>query len=60
MSHCFAVNKNIFNPNINGGSDHLVNVYKNEAPHVQLHGPTIFSEIISMGAEWAKHETNPK
>ncbi|KAL4498328.1 hypothetical protein ABPG72_013134 [Tetrahymena utriculariae] len=56
VSNCFALNGNYFNPLING-SDGVVQTYKEKFMYLQFHGPTIFSEIIRLGAHYAKSES---
>ncbi|KRX04637.1 C2 domain [Pseudocohnilembus persalinus] len=60
VSHGFAMNENIFDPYINGGSDNLIRVYKQKAPTLKMHGPTVFSEVIKLGKTWAEKETEKK
>ena len=53
VSHCFALNGDIFNPEVQGISE-VVSVYRKASQQVHFHGPTIFSRIIQMTAECAK------
>lgn len=45
-SHCFALNGDIFKPEVNGIQG-LVNGYKNAISKCALYGPTNFESIIS-------------
>ena len=51
-SHCFAVNGDIFDPEVDG-IDGVVKVYKNALNNVELNGPTHFSEVIKTVADMA-------
>jgi len=44
-SHCFALNGNIFNPQVNG-LDEVVQAYQRALQNINLYGPTYFSQII--------------
>jgi len=44
-SHCFALNGNIFRPEVNGVQG-IMNVYRHSIQRVRLLGPTYFSPII--------------
>lgn len=52
VSHCFALNGNIFDPEVQG-IEEVVSVYRKSCQDVHFHGPTIFSHIIHMTAECA-------
>lgn len=52
VSHCFALNRNFFNPD-NNGIDEVIDQYKSIVKNVQLHGPTFFSEIIKTTSQYA-------
>lgn len=41
-SHCFALNGNIFNPQVNG-LDEVVQAYQRALTNINLYGPTYFS-----------------
>jgi hypothetical protein len=57
-SHCFAINGNIFNPNLFGVQG-IIDAYRNSlAGPVSLSGPTYFSEIIKYAADMATHFQN--
>ena len=44
-SHCFALNANIFDPEVDG-IDGVISAYKNTLKNVNLYGPTRFAPII--------------
>ena len=46
VSHCFALNGDIFEPECNG-IEGAIQAYKNAIRKTKLCGPTYFSEIIS-------------
>ena len=46
-SHCFALNGNIFDPEVNG-IDGVEDVYKRAINNVSLSGPTNFASIIKL------------
>lgn len=52
VSHCFALNGNIFDPEVQG-IDEVISFYRKSCQEVHFHGPTIFSHIIRMTAECA-------
>ena len=43
--HCFALNGDIFNPEVNGIQG-VLDVYRNSIRRARLSGPTKFSEIL--------------
>jgi hypothetical protein len=45
VSHCFALNDNIFDPEVYG-IESVLQVYRQALTKVVLHGPTVFSQII--------------
>lgn len=45
MSHCFALNGNIFDPECEG-LDGVLDAYKNSLRNVDLYGPTYFNKVI--------------
>ena len=45
-SHCFALNGDIFNPQVNGIPE-VVECYQRALTNCKLYGPTNFAEIIS-------------
>lgn len=53
VSHCFALNGNVFDPEVQG-IDEVIAVYRKSCQDVHFHGPTIFSHIIHMTAECAR------
>jgi len=44
-SHCFALNGDVFNPEVPGVGG-ILNVYRHAIQRVTLHGPTYFSPIL--------------
>ena len=54
-SHCFALNGNIFSPEVDG-LEGVIQVYKNALKHVNLAGPTNFAPIIKLIADMAEHQ----
>lgn len=52
ISHCFALNKDIFDPEVKGIAQ-VVEVYKRTCKEVTFHGPTMFSSLIHMAACYA-------
>jgi len=52
-SHCFALNGDIFDPEVDG-IEGVVEVYKNAIRKVKLNGPTYFSEVIKLVANMAQ------
>jgi len=47
VSHCFALNGNICDPECDG-LDGVLEAYKKALKHVKLYGPTHFSEVLDM------------
>ena len=45
-SHCFALNGDIFNPEV-AGIDGILNVYRSAIRKCALYGPTNFGEFLS-------------
>ena len=45
-SHCFAMNGDIFNPEVIG-LDNVIRVYRNSLHHCALYGPTNFGSILA-------------
>ena len=54
-SHCFALNGNIFDPEVDG-LDGVVEAYKNALKNVNLYGPTNFSSIVELVNDMASEE----
>mmetsp|Transcript_60005 Transcript_60005/g.82427 ORF Transcript_60005/g.82427 Transcript_60005/m.82427 type:complete len:100 (+) Transcript_60005:1100-1399(+) len=54
-SHCFALNGDIFDPEVNG-LDGVIDVYKNALKNVNLYGPTNFAPIIELVGDMAEAE----
>lgn len=54
-SHCFALNGNIFDPEVDG-LDGVVEAYKNALNNVNLYGPTNFAPIIELINDMAESE----
>jgi vacuolar-type H+-ATPase subunit F/Vma7 len=53
ISHCFAVNNNIFDPEVQG-IEEVITSYADVIPKLQLYGPTHFSEVIHTSIEYAE------
>jgi len=53
VSHCFALNGNIFTPEVTG-IDEALEVYRNAIYSVKFHGPTIFHELIQNASAFAE------
>ena len=47
VSHCFALNGNICDPECDG-LDGVLDAYKKALKHVKLYGPTHFAEVLDM------------
>lgn len=54
-SHCFALNGNIFGPEVDGIQG-VVEAYKNALKNVDLYGPTNFAPIIELVGDMAQDE----
>ena len=54
-SHCFALNGDIFDPEVDG-LDGVQEVYKNALKNVNLYGPTHFAPLIELIADMAEAE----
>lgn len=54
-SHCFALNGNIFDPEVDG-LDGVIEAYKNALKNVNLYGPTYFAPIIELVNDMAEAE----
>ena len=46
-NHCFALNGNIFDPEVDG-IEEVIEVYKHAIKNVNLYGPTNFSPILNL------------
>eukprot|EP00118_Oscarella_pearsei_P004773 m.20861 g.20861 ORF g.20861 m.20861 type:complete len:578 (+) comp28096_c0_seq4:2467-4200(+) len=55
VSHCFPLTGNQDRPEVHGVQG-MVDAYKYSLAHVQLHGPTIFSQILSAALHQIKRE----
>lgn len=55
-SHCFALNGNIFKPEVKGVAG-IMNAYYNSLNKVSLHGPTHFAKIIDYVNGFAKYSS---
>lgn len=55
VSHCFAMNGNIFSPEVEG-IEGVIEAYKAVLSQIEFHGPTVFNELISEVIEYAKAE----
>ena len=54
-SHCFALNGNIFDPEVDG-LEGVIAAYKNALQNVNLYGPTNFAPIIEMVNDMAEED----
>mmetsp|Transcript_6712 Transcript_6712/g.5981 ORF Transcript_6712/g.5981 Transcript_6712/m.5981 type:complete len:301 (-) Transcript_6712:556-1458(-) len=54
-SNCFAVNGDIFDPEVDG-MEGVVEVYKNALHKINFYGPTHFNEVIKMVVDMAQVE----
>lgn len=54
-SHCFALNGDIFDPEVDG-LDGVIEAYKNALKNVNLYGPTNFAPIIELVNDMAEEE----
>lgn len=52
-SHCFALNGDIFNPEVDG-LDGIVAAYKSALKNVNLYGPTNFAPTVELVADMAE------
>lgn len=52
-NHCFALNGNIFDPEVDG-IENVIEVYKNAITKVELYGPTNFSPILNLVNEMTR------
>ena len=55
VSHCFAVNGDIFNPEVDG-IEGVIDAYKHACKNLKLYGPTYFSEVLKMVVDMAASE----
>lgn len=53
VSHCFALNGNIFDPEC-PGLDGVLKTYQNALHHVKLNGPTNFNKVIDLSNSMAE------
>jgi hypothetical protein len=53
-SHCFAVNGDIFNPEVDG-IEGVIAAYKNALGKVPFYGPTKFSEVLKTVVDFAEY-----
>ena len=53
VSHCFALNGNIFQPE-NYKIDEVLKTYRHIVPHLKFYGPTVFHEIIKFVVDMAE------
>ena len=52
---CFALNGNIFDPEVDG-IEEVLKVYQNSVKNLVFHGPSFFNQIIGMAADFASHQ----
>ncbi len=58
-SHCFAINGDAFNPEIQGIAN-VENVYKKVLQNIKLSGPTYFQQIIKFVNDMAEFDMSSK
>ena len=56
VNHCFAMNGNIFDPEVHG-IENVIATYQNSINRVALFGPTWFSQIIHQVAGYCEGKT---
>lgn len=56
VSHCFALNGNIFDPEVNG-IEEVLEVYEQSVNSVSFYGPTVFSQMIETVISYASEDT---
>lgn len=54
-THCFAINGDIFNPEVDG-LDGVINAYRHAINNINFYGPTYFSQVIKMVVDMAESE----
>ena len=54
-SDCFAINGDIFNPEVDG-LDGVISAYKHSINNVYFYGPTHFASVIKYVADMAENE----
>ncbi|CDW74967.1 copine viii [Stylonychia lemnae] len=54
-SHCFAVNGDIFNPEVDG-IEGVIEAYQHACKNIKLYGPTYFSEVLKMVVDVASNQ----
>jgi len=54
-SHCFAVNGDIFSPEVDG-LESVIEAYKNAINNINFYGPTYFAPVIKMIVDMAESE----
>ena len=59
VSHCFAINGDTFNPEIQGISN-VENVYKKCLKNIKLCGPTNFAQLIRFVNDMAEFDMSSK
>ena len=55
VSNCFSLNGNYFDPEV-VGLDEVIKVYKEALTKYKFHGPTIFSDLLSMATDYVRSE----
>lgn len=58
-SHCFALNGNIFDAEVDG-LDGIIKCYRKALGAVSLHGPTHFADVIRFASNMARPYSDPK
>jgi len=46
VSHCFPLNGNLQNPEIDGGIEPVLNLYRQSLDKIEFKGPTKFDSIL--------------
>lgn len=54
-SHCFALNGDVFDPEVDG-LEGVIESYKNALKTVNLYGPTNFAPLVELVADMAEQE----
>lgn len=54
VSHCFALNGNIFDPELDE-IEGVLECYKNNIENIDFYGPTHFSQIVKLAVDFADY-----
>jgi len=55
VSNCFSLNGNYFDPEV-VGLEEVIKVYKEALTKYKFHGPTIFSDLLTMATDYVRSE----